>query len=47
MAAPDGRSPSLTRRQVKLALFDVILYIDDSGSMQFEENGERIDDLKL
>lgn len=32
---------------VKLALYDVILYIDDSGSMQFEENGERIDDLKL
>lgn len=32
---------------VKLALFDVILYIDDSGSMQFEENGERIKDLKL
>ena len=32
---------------VKLALFDVILYIDDSGSMAFEENGERIDDLKL
>lgn len=24
-----------------------MLYIDDSGSMQFEENGERIDDLKL
>ncbi|KAJ9645045.1 hypothetical protein H2204_001507 [Knufia peltigerae] len=32
---------------VKLALYDVVLYIDDSGSMQFEENGERIDDLKL
>ncbi|EIW73372.1 hypothetical protein TREMEDRAFT_56189 [Tremella mesenterica DSM 1558] len=32
---------------VKIALFDVILYIDDSGSMAFEENGERIDDLKL
>lgn len=32
---------------VKLALYDIILYIDDSGSMQFEENGERIDDLKL
>jgi hypothetical protein len=32
---------------VKLALYDVILYIDDSGSMAFEENGERIDDLKL
>lgn len=32
---------------IKLSLFDVILYIDDSGSMQFEENGERIQDLKL
>ncbi|OJD27477.1 hypothetical protein ACJ73_01135, partial [Blastomyces percursus] len=32
---------------LKLALFDVILYIDDSGSMQFEEGGERIKDLKL
>lgn len=32
---------------VKLALFDVILYVDDSGSMAFEEGGERIDDLKL
>jgi len=30
---------------VKLALYDVILYVDDSGSMQFEENGERINDL--
>lgn len=32
---------------VKLSLFDVVLYIDDSGSMAFEEGGERIDDLKL
>ncbi|GAB7347129.1 hypothetical protein MBLNU459_g3253t1 [Dothideomycetes sp. NU459] len=32
---------------VKLALYDVIIYIDDSGSMQFEEKGERIKDLKL
>lgn len=32
---------------VKLALFDVVLYIDDSGSMAFEEGGERIEDLKL
>ncbi|KAI9860795.1 MAG: hypothetical protein M1813_005718 [Trichoglossum hirsutum] len=32
---------------VKLALFDIILYIDDSGSMQFEDGGERIKDLKL
>jgi hypothetical protein len=38
--------PMLTS-QVKLSLFDVVLYIDDSGSMAFEERGERIDDLKL
>ncbi|KAK4046134.1 hypothetical protein OIV83_006330 [Microbotryomycetes sp. JL201] len=31
----------------RLALFDVILYLDDSGSMAFEENGSRIEDLKL
>lgn len=32
---------------MRLALYDVVLLIDDSGSMQFEENGSRIDDLKL
>ncbi|KAF2762818.1 hypothetical protein EJ05DRAFT_471776 [Pseudovirgaria hyperparasitica] len=37
---------------VKLALFDIVLYIDDSGSMSFEERGpdgegERIKDLRL
>ncbi|GAA5895573.1 hypothetical protein JCM5296_003752 [Sporobolomyces johnsonii] len=31
----------------RLALFDVVLYLDDSGSMAFEENGSRIEDLKL
>jgi uncharacterized protein YegL len=31
----------------KLGLYDIIIYIDDSGSMQFEENGERIKDLQL
>lgn len=30
---------------VRLALFDVILYLDDSGSMAFEENGTRIGEL--
>ena len=30
-----------------IALYDVVLYVDDSGSMAFEENGERIDDLKF
>lgn len=32
---------------VRLALYDIVLFVDDSGSMAFEENGERIDDLKL
>ncbi|KAK9316813.1 hypothetical protein V1524DRAFT_425647 [Lipomyces starkeyi] len=32
---------------VRLALYDIVLYVDDSGSMAFEENGERIEDLKL
>ena len=32
---------------VKIALFDTILYCDDSGSMRFEEGGDRINDLKV
>lgn len=32
---------------VRLALYDVVIYIDDSGSMAFEEQGERIKDLEL
>lgn len=32
---------------VKIALFDVVLLCDDSGSMQFEQGGERIEDLKM
>lgn len=31
---------------IKLSLFDIILYIDDSGSIMFEEDGKRLDDLK-
>ncbi|GAA5854216.1 hypothetical protein JCM9279_006182 [Rhodotorula babjevae] len=31
----------------RLALFEIVLYVDDSGSMSFEENGERIDDAKM
>ncbi|KAL2911277.1 hypothetical protein HK105_209257 [Polyrhizophydium stewartii] len=31
----------------QLALYDVVFFIDDSGSMVAEENGERIDDLKF
>ena len=30
-----------------VALYDIVIYADDSGSMIFEENGERINDLKL
>lgn len=32
---------------VRLALYDVVVFIDDSGSMSFEEGGERIKDLQL
>ncbi len=32
---------------MQLALYDIVLYIDDSGSMLFEEEGERIKDLKI
>lgn len=31
----------------QLALYDIVIFADDSGSMVFEERGERIDDLKL
>mmetsp|Transcript_11888 Transcript_11888/g.35570 ORF Transcript_11888/g.35570 Transcript_11888/m.35570 type:complete len:444 (+) Transcript_11888:82-1413(+) len=31
---------------VGLALYDIVIYCDDSGSMKFEEGGSRIDDLK-
>ncbi|KAK5938400.1 hypothetical protein PMZ80_009370 [Knufia obscura] len=40
-------NPEIAQDIVKLALYDIMLYVDDSGSMAFEENGERIDDLKL
>lgn len=30
-----------------LSLYDVVIFCDDSGSMAFEEGGDRIDDLKL
>jgi hypothetical protein len=32
---------------VALGLFDIWLYVDDSGSMAFEEKGERITDLNV
>lgn len=47
LAAQWRVNPEIAQDIVKLALYDVILYVDDSGSMAFEENGERIDDLKL
>ncbi|KAL1868167.1 hypothetical protein Plec18167_008358 [Paecilomyces lecythidis] len=31
---------------LKLSLFDIILYVDDSGSIMFEEEGARFKDLK-
>ena len=37
----------LAYSMASLALYDVIIYADDSGSMGFEEGGERINDLKL
>ncbi|KAI5455184.1 hypothetical protein NCC49_000002 [Naganishia albida] len=46
--ANEWRMPKeLATDLVKISLFDVVLYVDDSGSMAFEEGGERIDDLKL
>jgi hypothetical protein len=30
-----------------LALYDIVIYADDSTSMKYADNGERIDDLKL
>jgi hypothetical protein len=30
-----------------LALYDIVFFCDDSGSMAFEDQGERIEDLKL
>lgn len=31
---------------IKLVLFDVVLYVDDSGSIEFEENGVRKEQLR-
>ncbi|OCF40751.1 hypothetical protein I317_05446 [Kwoniella heveanensis CBS 569] len=46
--AQEWRMPlELASDLVKLSLFDIVLYCDDSGSMAFEQGGERIDDLKL
>ncbi|KAL2918931.1 hypothetical protein HK105_201765 [Polyrhizophydium stewartii] len=40
-------APELVCDLCSLALFDVVFFIDDSGSMVFEEDGDRIDDLKF
>jgi hypothetical protein len=32
---------------VKISLFDVVVLCDDSGSMKFEQGGERIQDLTM
>ncbi|GAA6021962.1 hypothetical protein JCM10207_002620 [Rhodosporidiobolus poonsookiae] len=46
--ATDWRLPMEVAMDLcKLALFDTVVYLDDSGSMQFEEGGSRIDDAKL
>lgn len=46
--ATDWRIPrEIAADVVRLALYDIVLLIDDSGSMAFEENGSRIDDLKM
>jgi hypothetical protein len=39
--------PRDATNKFRLALYDVVIYIDDSGSMAFEEQGERIKDLEL
>ncbi|KAL1857369.1 hypothetical protein Plec18170_003493 [Paecilomyces lecythidis] len=39
-------SPEIAMDSIKLSLFDIILYIDDSGSIMFEEEGARLKDLK-
>lgn len=32
---------------VALALYDIVIYADDSTSMKYAENGSRIDDMKV
>lgn len=42
--AQDWQLPTeIVMDMVKIALFDTIILVDDSGSMSFEENGERIE----
>jgi len=37
----------LATDMVTLAMYDVVIFCDDSGSMAFEEGGERVNDLKV
>lgn len=47
LAAKYHMPVELAYSMASLALYDIIIYADDSGSMAFEEGGERINDLKL
>ncbi|SCV67789.1 BQ2448_5400 [Microbotryum intermedium] len=47
IASAWGVAPEIVVELARLALFDIVLYVDDSGSMAFEENRERITDLQL
>lgn len=47
LAARWGMPTELALDLAALALYDVVLLADDSGSLAFEEGGERVEDLKL
>lgn len=47
MAARYNMPLELATEMVTLALYDIVIFCDDSGSMQFEESGERVNDLKV
>lgn len=40
-------SRELAYELAPLSLYEIIFHVDDSGSMLFEENGERVEDLKF
>lgn len=46
LCARMGVTREMGQDLVKLALFDIILYIDNSGSMVFDEGGTRVRELK-
>ena len=47
LAAKWNMPMELATDLASLALYDIVIYADDSGSMIFEEGGDRINDLKL